>query len=87
MILDQIVSDKKRRLPEHKRCVSETDLALSAAAYFLARYTKVTGVAAYLLSGIAAYAGGYLLYELIKRIPVIRWCVIGEKKERKHVQR
>ena len=46
-------------------------LALSAAAY---------------LSGIAAYAGGYLLYELIKRIPVIRWCVIGEKKERKHVQ-
>ena len=62
-------------------------LALSAAAYFLDRYTKVTGVAAYLLSGIAAYAGGYLLYELIKRIPVIRWCVIGEKKERKHVQR
>ena len=61
-------------------------LALSAAAYFLDRYTKVTGVAAYLLSGIAAYAGGYLLYELIKRIPVIRWCVIGEKKERKHVQ-
>lgn len=54
-------------------------LALSAAAYFLDRYTKVTGV--------AAYAGGYLLYELIKRIPVIRWCVIGEKKERKHVQR
>lgn len=62
-------------------------LALSAVAYFLDRYTKVTGVAAYLLSGIAAYAGGYLLYELIKRIPVIRWCVIGEKKERKHVQR
>ena len=62
-------------------------LALSAAADFLDRYTKVTGVAAYLLSGIAAYAGGYLLYELIKRIPVIRWCVIGEKKERKHVQR
>ena len=61
-------------------------LALSAAAYFLDRYTEVTGGAAYLLSGIAAYAGGYLLYELIKRIPVIRWCVIGEKKERKHVQ-
>lgn len=61
-------------------------LALSAAAYFLDRYTKVTGGAAYLLSGIAACAGGYLLYELIKRIPVIRWCVIGEKKERKHVQ-
>ena len=60
-------------------------LALSAAAYFLDRYTKVTGVAAYLLSGIAAYAGGYLLYELIKRIPVIRWCVIGEKKERNDV--
>ena len=54
-------------------------------------YKKITlfdfRVAAYLLSGIAAYAGGYLLYELIKRIPVIRWCVIGEKKERKHVQR
>ncbi len=41
---------------------------------------KLQGGAAYLLSGIAAYAGGYLLYELIKRIPVIRWCVIEREK-------
>ena len=38
------------------------------------------------LSAAAYFLDGYLLYELIKRIPVIRWCVIGEKKERKHVQ-
>lgn len=39
----------------------------------------------YILAGISAFSGGYLLYEIISRIPLIRWCVLGIKKEKKHV--
>ena len=37
----------------------------------------------YLLVAIAAFAGSYLLYEIMRRIPFIRWCVLGIKKEKK----
>ena len=57
-------------------------LALSAAAYGLTRYTEITGAALYLLSAIASFAGGFLLYEIISRIPFLRWCVLGIKKEK-----
>ena len=40
-------------------------------------------VIVYLLVTIAAFAGSYLLYEIMSRIPVIRWCVLGIKKEKK----
>ena len=33
MILDQIVSDKKRRLPEHKRRIPEQEMRKLAEAY------------------------------------------------------
>ena len=60
-------------------------LALSAMAYFLKEYTPVTGFFAYLLSAVAAFGGGLLLYEIISRIPFLNWCVLGIKKEKKHV--
>lgn len=62
-------------------------LPLSAAAYLLTKYTDLPAVPIYLLVTAAAFAGGLLLYEIISRIPVIRWCVLGirrppeEKKE------
>lgn len=59
-------------------------LALSATAYVLTAYTLFSGITIYLLCIIAAFAGGILLYEIISRIPVIRWCVLGIRKE-KHV--
>ena len=31
----------------------------------------------------AAFAGSYLLYEIMSRIPFLRWCVLGIKKEKK----
>ena len=40
-------------------------------------------VIVYLLVAIAAFAGSYLLYEIMSRIPFIRWCVLGIKKEKK----
>lgn len=58
-------------------------LPLSAVAYYLDRYTQAPAVVCYVLTGVAAFAGGYLLYEMISRIPVVRWCVLGIKKQTK----
>lgn len=57
-------------------------LALSATGYALVKYTAMPGIVIYIITTIAAFAGGFLLYEIISRIPVIRWCVLGLKKEK-----
>ena len=58
-------------------------LAMSATAYVLTKYTSVPGIVIYLLCTISAFVGGILLYEIVSRIPVIRWCVLGIRKEKK----
>ena len=60
-------------------------LALSACAYCLTTYTDMPGVVIYLLTAVSAFAGAFILYEIISRIPVLRWCVLGIRKEKKHV--
>lgn len=57
-------------------------LPLSACAYFLNQYTELPGAALYLLTAIAAFGGALLLYEIISRIPVLRFLVLGMKKEK-----
>ena len=59
-------------------------LPLSATAYFLHKYTSVSVLPSYLLVAIAAFAGSFILYETISRIPVLRWCILGIKKEKKN---
>lgn len=60
-------------------------LPLSAAAYALHKYTSLTALPTYVLTAAAACFGSVLLYEIISRIPIIRWCVLGIKKEKKNV--
>lgn len=60
-------------------------LPLSATAYLLHKYTEVPALFCYLLTACAAFAGGLALYEIISRIPLLRWCVLGIKKEKNHV--
>ena len=60
-------------------------LPLSATAYILHTYTSLSAIPSYLLTAIAAFLGAFVLYEVITRIPIIRWCVLGIKKERKSV--
>lgn len=60
-------------------------LPLSATAYILHTYTSLSAIPSYLLTAIAAFLGAFVLYEVITRIPFIRWCVLGIKKERKSV--
>ncbi|MGN0155033.1 MAG: acyltransferase family protein [Lachnospiraceae bacterium] len=62
-------------------------LAMSATAYALVTYTSLPGIVVYGITLIAAFAGGLLIFEIISRIPVIRWCVLGIKKEKTDVQR
>ena len=35
----------------------------------------------YLLVTVSAFAGSFLLYEIISRIPVLRFCVLGIRKK------
>jgi surface polysaccharide O-acyltransferase-like enzyme len=44
-------------------------------------YTKLPPVAMYIILTVAVFALSPLLYESLRRIPIIRWCVFGEKKK------
>lgn len=61
-------------------------LPLSALAYALHQYTSMAALPSYLLIAVAAFLGGYVLNEIISRIPFLRWCILGIKKEKKNVQ-
>ena len=61
-------------------------MPLSAAAWLLTTKTILGPVPVYLLTALAAFGGGWLLWEIIHRIPVLRWCVLGiGGKENRHV--
>ncbi len=60
-------------------------LPLSATAYILHKYTSVPALPSYLLTALAAFLGSFVLFEVIVRIPFLRWCVLGVKKEKKNV--
>lgn len=60
-------------------------LPLSATAYVLHKYTSVSALPSYLLIALAAFLGSFVLYEAISRLPFLRWCVLGIKKEKKNV--
>ncbi len=62
-------------------------LPLSAMAYALRNYTDMAPLPCYLLTAVAAFLGSIVLYEVVSRIPFLRWCVLGMKKEKKDVSR
>lgn len=58
-------------------------LFIAVTAWYLRKC--VPGIApalAYILVGISAFLGAYILYEIFARIPFIRWCVLGIRKEK-----
>lgn len=52
-------------------------LPLSVCAWYLHSYTTLPPLAMYLVVGVATFAGALILYEIIRRIPVLKWCVCG----------
>lgn len=58
-------------------------LPLVVAAWYLhSLCPSMAPALVYLLVAVAAFGGAYLLYEVISRIPFIRWCVLGMKKSK-----
>lgn len=52
-------------------------LTLAACAWYLHEFTALPPLVMYICVGAAAFVGAYILYEIISRIPVLRWCVCG----------
>ena len=59
-------------------------MCLSGAAYLMG--SSLPGWLSYCILGVAALGGSILLYEVISRIPVLRFCALGMKKEKKDVR-
>ena len=54
---------------------------IAAAAWYLTPLLGDTSpLLVYILVAISGFGGSYILYELVSRIPVIRWCVLGMRK-------
>lgn len=60
-------------------------LVVASLGYMMKIYTQLPPVAIYLILAAAVFTLSPLLYEVIRRIPVLRWCVlgIGKRKEKK----
>ena len=58
-------------------------LVIASLGYMMKTYTQLPPVAMYVILTIAVFTLSPLLYEILHRIPFIRWCVLGEKKVKK----
>ena len=57
-------------------------LMIAAAGWNLKKLCPdMAPLAVYLLVAAAGFGGSFILYEIMSRIPVIRWCVLGIGKE------
>ena len=57
-------------------------LVIASLGYMMKVYTNLPPVAMYIILTVAVFALSPLLYEILRRIPFIRWCVFGEKKSK-----
>lgn len=56
-------------------------LPIAVSAWYLTKMTpQIHPFFIYIIVAIAGFAGAYILNEVISRIPLIRWCVLGIKK-------
>ena len=53
-------------------------LVVASLGYMMKTYTALPPVAMYLILAAAVFVLSPALYELLRRIPVVRWCVFGE---------
>ena len=58
-------------------------LIVAALGYMMKIYTNLPPVAMYLILFVAVFTFSPFLYEVLHRIPFIRWCVFGEKRPRR----
>ncbi|MBQ9410514.1 MAG: acyltransferase [Bacteroidales bacterium] len=53
-------------------------LPIAAIGYMMKTYTQLPPWSMYVILALAVFALSPLLYEILRRIPVVRWCVFGE---------
>lgn len=58
-------------------------LVVASLGYMMYHYTQLPPAAMYLILTVAVFILSPLLYEGLRRIPVVRWCVFGEKNAKK----
>ena len=52
-------------------------LVIASLGYMLKTHTQLPPAAMYLILGVAVFTLSPLLYEIIRRIPAVRCCVLG----------
>ena len=57
-------------------------LVIAALGYMMKMYTHLAPWMMYVILFVAVMTISFALYEVIKRIPFVRWCVLGMKKNR-----
>ena len=50
---------------------------IASLGYMMKFYTQLTPMAIYAILTVAVFTLSPLLYELLRRIPFLRWCVLG----------
>ena len=55
-------------------------LVVASLGYMMKTYTQLPPWSIYVILGVAVFTLTPLLYEILHRIPFIRWCVLGEKR-------
>ena len=58
-------------------------LVIASLGYMMKIYTQLPAWSLYVILTVAVFTLSPLLYELLKRIPFVRWCVLGEKGPKK----
>ena len=59
-------------------------LPIAMSAWYLKMYApQLSPFFIYMLVGVSGFGGAFLLNGVIRKIPVIRWCVLGIRKEKK----
>ena len=53
-------------------------LVIAAVGYTLKVHTNLPPAAIYAILTVAVFTLSPLLYEAIRRIPIVKWCVLGE---------
>ena len=56
-------------------------ICLSATAYYLHIYTNFSPLIQYIICGISCFAGSIILFNIMSKIPYIRWLVLGIVKK------
>ena len=55
-------------------------LVIASLGYMMKMYTQLPPVAMYAILAVAVFTLSPLLYEILRRIPFVRWAVLGERK-------